>query len=77
MQGLPEGEERPGRSVFRLIALGIAVSVALRLAVSQVAVESGEPLPLRWLRTLSEHPLRAALAASFAFVALRPRAPPP
>jgi hypothetical protein len=68
-------EERPGHSCLRPIAFGILLTVIVRLGVGAAPVESGEPILLRWLRILADHPLRAALAASLAFVALRPRGP--
>jgi hypothetical protein len=54
------------------LALVLARSAIDVLAWIQelAAVRPGEPLPLRWLRTLPEHPWRSALALALGTLAV-------
>jgi hypothetical protein len=65
----------------RLCAAGLggaALELALAALVALHDVEPGEPLLLRWLRGVTDHPLRAGTAfalALWAFLPFRPRTP--
>lgn len=59
------------------LALVLARSAIELLAWVQdlTPVRAGEPLPLRWLRTLPEHPWRSALALALGALAVLHRPP--
>lgn len=75
---MSELRPKPSATVRRTpIAFGIAVSALVHFGVGAIHVVSGEPLALRWLRVLADHPVRAGLAAALLVVALSPRADSP
>jgi hypothetical protein len=64
---------RPGGS--RLIAAtawGAALALALRAGSALVDAAPGEPLVVRWLRTLADHPLRSGAALALVLWAVLP-----
>ncbi len=71
MNELPSDPSPPAR--LGSIAFGIAGSVLVHFGVGLIPVASGEPILLRWLRVLADHPVRAGIAATLLVVALRPR----
>lgn len=82
MSSEPERIEERGRADTRRIAVAAACGAGLALAVRALTALAdpgpGEPLVLRWLRGVDEHPLRAGAALALAVWAiLRSRAAAP
>ena len=68
---------KPSKAPLAPIVMGIAVAVLVHFGVGGIPAASGEAAWLRWLRVLADHPVRTALAAYLAALALRSRPPSP
>jgi hypothetical protein len=58
------------------LLLAGAVVAGIRLGLELVPPDFGEPLALRWLRSVAEHPIRATLALALLGVAFGAARPP-
>ena len=74
MSPLPEPPAAPGRPRWTPWGAAALATAALTLALRLAPAQAGEGLPLRWLRMLAEHPLRATAALGLVlWAASRPR----
>jgi hypothetical protein len=71
----PQPELPPGPILpLGKLLLALALPAAAVLACDAIRPEAGEPLWLRWLRVLADHPVRASLAAALFILAASPPA---
>ena len=65
--------ERGGpRRVVQNILVGLALYACIAHLDGALPATSGEPVALRWLRKLAEHPLRVSVGLGLVLGALRP-----
>ena len=72
MRESPQAERRGPVLSFGVVLGALALSVSATFVCEAIRPEPGEPLWLRWLRVLADHPVRGFLAAALLLLAFSP-----